>query len=193
MTWQRTGFVTRRSRVRIPEQTLESLRNSHEQGINTQLLKATQPSRSSEGRQKWGAALRHQLACSLGSLAPSQGTRSISWCQAVEKGDQLHPTQWALRSLRVVVVVVVVCLCVHCGNDLCTHTLLSLKSPLLPVSHQIVLLADIFHVVALVVLGGLWSGKYFFVYWVGQQPHHKLWWRIRLQPIEIFYMIFTEL
>ena len=46
---------------------------------------------------------------SLSSLAPSRGTRSVGWCQA--EGYRIGkspPTQWALRSLRVVVVAVVI-------------------------------------------------------------------------------------
>ena len=71
--------------------------------------RSTQPSHPYAGRQKIKSsyALRQLLIRSLGSLAPSQETYSVSWCQAEGYGKgRPAPTQLALRILRVVVVVV---------------------------------------------------------------------------------------
>ena len=64
----------------------------------------------SVGKHTWGAALRQQLARSLGSLVPSQGTRSVSSCQAEGcKNGRSAPNP--NEPYRVVIVVVVVLWC----------------------------------------------------------------------------------
>ena len=72
------------SRVRIPQPVLESLRNSFQQGIFTHLLQvdSAQPSPCEQAKLRSSSALQQQLTRSLGPLAPSPGTCSVSWCQS---------------------------------------------------------------------------------------------------------------
>ena len=89
LAWKRVVFVTGRSRVRIPWAELEILRNSCEKRI----LHTIAPDRLSlaihaQAKIRSSSVLQQQLTHSLASLAPGQGTRSVSCCKAEGNGNE---------------------------------------------------------------------------------------------------------
>ena len=71
------------TRSRIPERTFESLRNSCEREICTQLLCRLSPASAPfVGKNMRSSTLRQRLTRSLVSLAPSQWTCNVFWCPA---------------------------------------------------------------------------------------------------------------